>query len=96
MVAGLHIYDASGNIIFDNNKIALRLLEIVPINSLTGSYVYSGVITGKILATEIRADMTLYGRKFVVSGNTISWTTPGIPVGWSAAAELYIFEVPNV
>ncbi len=96
MAAGLQVFDASGKIIFDNSKIVLRLLGIVPITSLTGSYTYSGAVTGKILATELRADMTLYGRKFLVSGKKISWTTPGIPAGWNAAAELYIFEVPNV
>ena len=96
MAAGLQVFDSSGKIIFDNNKIILRLLEIVPITSLTGSYTYSGAVTGKILATEIRDLMTFYGRKFTVSGKTISWTTPGIPSGYSADSELYIFEVSNV
>ncbi len=96
MAAGLQVFDPSGKIIFDNSKIVLRLLEIVPVNSLTGSYTYRGIVTGKILATELRANMTFYGRKFLVSGNKISWTTPGIPAGWDAATELYIFEVPNV
>lgn len=78
MPQGLQVFDSSGNIIFDTNTVAGRVLGITDITATTsGSVTNSGFSTGTPFWI-FQPKTTSYFSKapsVTISGTTLSWDT---------------------
>ena len=88
MAAGMQVWDAQGNIIFDTTSIVGRVIGVIDASATSGSAVVVGLDQGTPFAIPQLQKNTLSilinTDSYPVctfSGNTVSWTRYSYPVG---------------
>lgn len=92
MAQGLQVWDANGILQLDTSRLMGRFLTVIDASAPTGAVDIAGLNTGTGFAVPLsdanpedpnQQNAAMCYPVCSFSGNTISWSRPDAPVGWS-------------